>query len=107
MKTTFIRQYRKREANTAGNYPLVFVYTVEGTEAEQAEYKKSKGDKFVQDDKTKQVLYFTTRFAGNTCDLTKTNKGEFIHDTTHLDKIKNLTDQGYVLQHAKEIVEAN
>lgn len=88
MKATSIRQYRKRETGK-----MVFVYNVTGTPEEMAEYKKAKGDFYREDKDTKQVLMFSNRFTGKSVDLIKTEKGEYVADTTEFDQLANLADQ--------------
>jgi len=88
LNTTFARQYRKRETSK-----MVFVYNVTGTPEQLEEYKKSKGEFFREDKDTKQVLMFSSRYVGKTCPLIKTEKGEFVHDTTEFDQLANLSNQ--------------
>lgn len=88
MKATFKRQYRKQETGK-----LVVVYAVSGTEAELKEYEKSKGAHFRTDRETKEPLLFSNRYVGKKADMIKTEKGEFIADTTEFDQLANLADQ--------------
>lgn len=88
LNTTFVRQYRKRETGK-----MVFVYGVTGTPEQLAEYKKAKGEFYREDEKTKQVLMFSSRYVGKSCPLIKTEKGEFVHDTTEFDQLANLSNQ--------------
>lgn len=88
MKATSIRQYRKRETGK-----LVFVYTITGTPEEMAAYKTSKGENYREDEATKQVLMFSTRYLEKECSMIKTSAGVFVPDTTKLDQLANLADQ--------------
>jgi len=92
MKTTLIatatRQYRKRETGK-----MVFVSTITGSVEDMAAYKTAKGDFYREDKDTKQVLMFSNRFTGSKTPLIKTEKGEFVADTTEFDQLANLTDQ--------------
>jgi hypothetical protein len=91
LKATYVRQYRKKEG---GN--LVFVHTVSGDKKELAQYKKDKGEFYKEDDQ-KRPLFFSNRFAGQTCELRKTEK-DYVLDTTVADQIKNLMDQGFAYE---------
>lgn len=108
MKAKFIRQYRKA-AVTENNVEvkpsrLVFVYGVEGTPEQLAEYKKLKGEKHIIDESTKMPLFFGIRYAGkNVALVLNSEKTEWNFDTTEQDQIKNLMQQGYSYEHAKDI----
>ena len=97
LKATHIRQYRKRDGK------MVFVSKVTGTPEEIVEYTKSKGEFFRKDEKTGDILLFSNRFNGESVNLIKTEKGEFIADTTENDKLANLTAQ-YGIDVAKQIM---
>ena len=107
MKIKFKRQYRKP---AEGEKPssMVFVYGIIGTPEQIAEYKKVKGDKFREDKDTKEPLFFGNRLAPVGSTLVKTEKeGGVIDwriDTTVADQIKNLQEQGYSYEHAKDMV---
>ncbi len=91
MKITFtplsadrkVNPYRKRET---GN--LIYVYDVEGTPEEIAEYKKH-NPKAITDAKTGKVLMFTTKFVGKSAELVKNTKADnsvsYFVDTKELD----------------------
>lgn len=98
LKATHIRQYRKRETGK-----MVFVSKVTGTPEEIAEYVKSKGEFARKDEKTGDILLFSNRFNGESVNLIKTEKGEFVADTTENDKLANLTAQ-YGIDVAKQIM---
>lgn len=44
------------------------IYLLSGTAEELAAYKKAKGSYYMEDEKTKQPLYFTTRLLNSTTD---------------------------------------
>lgn len=98
LKATHIRQYRKRETGK-----MVFVSKVTGTPEEIEEYKKSKGEFFRKDEKSGDILLFSNRYNGESVNLIKTEKGEFVADTTENDKLANLTAQ-YGIDVAKQIM---
>ena len=60
MKATYLRQYVKPET---GN--TVYVYTVDGTPEELAQYKSVQGSNYIEDRETGSVLWFTTKYAMN------------------------------------------
>ena len=110
MKIKFKRQYRK---DAEGDKPssMVFVYGIEGTPEEIAEYKASKGSNFREDKDTKEPLFFGNRLAPSGSTIVKTEKEkdgikkiDWRIDTTEADQIKNLMDQGYAYEHAKDLV---
>jgi hypothetical protein len=88
MKATSIRQYRKRETGK-----MVFVYQVSGTPEELAAYKTAKGEHYREDKDTKAILMFSNRYTGKSVDLIKTEKGDYVPDTTEFDQLANLSDQ--------------
>lgn len=67
--------YRKRDT---GN--LVYVYNIEGTPEQIAEYKAA-NPKAITDSKSGKVLFFTTKFVGKSADLVKSEKGWFVDDS--------------------------
>lgn len=98
LTATHIRQYRKRETGK-----MVFVSKVTGTPEEIAEYVKSKGEFARKDEKSGDILMFSDKYHGQSVPLVKTDKGEFLADTTRNDQLANLTAQ-YGIDVAKEIV---
>lgn len=84
MNIKYLRSYKKSDGK--GGVRTVFVYEVNGNEAAIAEYKKSQGDHYVQDDDTGKSLFFTIDFAGDNGSLIITSKGEAIVDTEEYDK---------------------
>lgn len=84
MNIKYLRSYKKSDGK--GGVRTVFVYEVNGNEAAIAEYKKSQGDHFVQDEETGKALFFTIDFAGDNGKLLITSKGEAIVDTEEYDK---------------------
>ena len=108
MKITFKRQYRKP---AEGEKPssMVFVYGINGTPEQIAEYKKVKGDKFREDKDTKEPLFFGNRLAPSGSTVVKTEKDGKIDwriDTTEADQIKSFMEQGYAYEHAKDLVKS-
>jgi hypothetical protein len=99
INATFVRQYRRK---TDGK--LVFVYRLKGDKKALAEYKKTKGEHYVEDSETKDPLFFTTRLAGAGGPLRKTEK-DYVIDTSEMDQIKNLQDQGYSFEAASAFVQ--
>ena len=106
MKIKLKRQYRKAAEGDKPSY-MMFVYAIEGTPEQIAAYKAVKGDKFREDKDTKEALFFDRRLAPNGSTIVQTEKEGKIDwriDTTHADQIKNLMDQGYAYEHAKDMV---
>lgn len=87
VQAKFVRSYTSQKGNKT------FVYTVSGTPEQMEAYKKSKGDFYREDEKTKEPLFFTTRYFGEKGSLVVTSKGEFVADTTEIDKLASLSDQ--------------
>jgi hypothetical protein len=111
MKITFKRQYRKP---AEGEKPssMVFVYGINGTPEEIADYKAVKGAKFREDKDTKEPLFFGNRLAPSGSTIVKTEKEkadgtkviDWRIDTTEADQIKSFMEQGYAYEHAKDLV---
>jgi hypothetical protein len=91
LKATFKSSYRKMDKN---NKPTtVFVHTVTGTKSELDAYKTAQGE-FYKSDPDGTVLWFTTRFQGNTVGLNISAKsGKIVADNTEQDKMNSLIDQ--------------
>ena len=88
MKGTFKRSYRsKKTGNT------VFVYAVNGSDADMSAFEEAQGEFFVEDQETGEVLWFTTNFAGKHCDLLVTAKGNVIADMSAFDQANSLAKQ--------------
>lgn len=83
---------------------LVFVYAVKGDEKQIADYKASKGEKFIVDDQTKEPLFFTIRYADPKAVIVKNKEGNDwnIHNE-ELELLSNLTMQ-YGIEVAKEMM---
>ena len=78
--------------NKKGN--TVFRYIVKGTPAELLEYKAIKGENYREDEKTKDVLFFSTRFAGKKAELRKTSDGkDVVVDDTEMVMFQSLVAQ--------------
>ena len=81
--------YRKRENNK-----LIYVYNVEGTPEQLAEYK-TLNPKAITDDKTGKVLMFIDKFVGKTADLIKGEKNWFV-DTIRNEQFAAFCKEGGV-----------
>lgn len=88
LKGTYDSQYYKRDT---GN--LVFVYVVTGNKAEMAQYEEAQGEHYTENEETGDPLFFTTDYAGPSCDLLITSKGNVIVDTSEMDQIGSLLKQ--------------
>lgn len=92
MKITFV----KGRANpyTSRNGKSTFVYHVSGTPEEIITYKASKGEHYREDkDAANAPLFFTTNACGNTAELVKTAKGEFVADMSKEKTFASLEEQ--------------
>lgn len=90
MKGHFLRSYRKLAKS--GQPVTVFVYTVDGTDAEMAQFKDLQGDNFRESDDG-EALWFTTKVAGPNPDLLFTAKGAVVADMSAFDKAHSLAKQ--------------
>lgn len=88
MKAKFLRNYRKA---STGN--MVYVYRVTGSAKDIEAFKKAQGENLVVDEKTGDILWFTTRYSGDTVDLIITQNGKVIADTSEFDKASSLCEQ--------------
>ena len=88
MKIEMTRSYRQR--NT-GN--VVFVYRVKGTDTEMQQYEEIQGEHFVQDEKSGDVLWFTTKCVGNKGTLIITPNGKVVPDMSAFDQAASLAEQ--------------
>lgn len=68
-----------------------FVYEVSGTDAELKEYKKAKGEHYVEDNGT--PLFFTVDYVGPRGSLIITSKGNVIADKSEFKKAQSLAGQ--------------
>lgn len=98
LKAKYKSQYRKK-----GDGKLVFVYTVTGDKKDLDQYKKDKGA-FYKETDDKQPLFFTSRFAGQNVELRRTEEKDYVADTTIIDQIVSLVNQGVPEGIAKEMV---
>lgn len=92
MKITFAKRplnpYTSRNGNT------VFVYHVSGTTEELAAYKASKSTFYKEDDKAANApLFFTTSACGNSAELVKTSKGEYVANMSKEKTFASLEEQ--------------
>lgn len=89
MKATYLRQYIKQET---GN--TVYVYTVDGTPEELAQFKSVQGSNYIEDRETGSVLWFTTKFAMNKCTLMFNQDGTKVFaDMSEIDRLTNIANQ--------------
>lgn len=89
MKATYLRQYVKAET---GN--TVYVYTVDGTPDELAQFKSVQGSNYTEDRDTGSVLWFTTKFAMNKCTLMfNQDRTKVFADMSEIDRLTNLANQ--------------
>jgi len=65
---------------------VVFRYSVSGTPEEMKAYADAKGKNHRVDDKTGQVLFFSTKYVGDVVDLLILANGDVIIDTSELRK---------------------
>jgi len=91
MKAKYVRCYKKADGN--GGTRTVFVYEVNGSADQLAQYKISQGDHFVEDEETGKALYFTIDFMGDNADLIITSKGNVVQDTEAYDKLASQVAQ--------------
>lgn len=87
MNVKLARSYRSKNGNTT------FVYNVEGTPTQVAEFKTAQGDFYREDDKTGKPLWFTTRCIGNTGKLVITSKGKVVPDMSAFEQAASLAKQ--------------
>lgn len=80
--------YTKTGVDANGNETrtVVFRYSVTGTPEEMKAYADAKGKNHRIDDKTNQVLFFSTRYVGDVVDLLILANGDVIIDTSELRK---------------------
>jgi hypothetical protein len=91
MKASFSNSYPKRSKN--GNVVDVFVYHVNGTESELADYKTVKDDQYREDSVSGKPLFFSLNYVGEIVDLIITTNGNVVADTSKLRKAANLVNQ--------------
>jgi hypothetical protein len=72
----------------------VFRYSVTGSAEEMAAYEKAKGKYHRVDDKTNQVLFFTTDYIGDVIELLILSDGAVIIDKSDLEKAKAIVSAG-------------
>lgn len=99
IKVNFTNQYRKAgtPATATTQYvpgKLVFVYELDGTPEQHAEYKKVKGANYRENDKSKKPLFFATRLGSKTAEIKLNEEGnDYNLDTTRIDQLASLTVQ--------------
>lgn len=88
MNITFSRNYVKKET---GND--VFVYIVTGTPEEMESFKAAQGSNYRVDQKTGDILWFNSRYVGETGKLLITSNNKVVADTSAFAKAKSLSAQ--------------
>ena len=96
MDITYVSSYPKKAKN--GNIVDVFVYEVNGTQSELADYKKAKGEDYREDKETGKVLFYSLNYVGEVCPLIITTNGNVVADTSAMRKAKNLVEQNPMLR---------
>lgn len=87
MKATLKRSYKSAKGNT------VFVYVVTGKAEALDAFAKAQGDFHRVDEKTGEVLWFTTRCIGQTGELIITTNGKVVPDMSAFDQAASLASQ--------------
>lgn len=96
MDITYVNSYPKKAKN--GTIVDVFVYGVNGTQSELADYKKAKGEDYREDKETGQPLFYSLNYVGENCPLIITTNGNVVADTSAMRKAKNLVEQNPMLR---------
>lgn len=87
LKIKFLRSYRSK------NGTPTFVYGVSGSAEAHAAYAEAQGSFLRTDENTGEVLWFTTRFVGEKCDLLVTDTGKVIADMSKFEQAASLCEQ--------------
>lgn len=90
MKIKLIRNYRKQDKN--GKLITVFVYAVTGTDEQIKAYREAQGENLRESD-SGELLWFSTRFVGETGTLLTTSKGGYAADMSKFDQAASLAEQ--------------
>jgi hypothetical protein len=94
MKITFKRTFRSTgKNNPASKGKLRFGYVVTGTKEELADFETSRGDFYVKDAETGEVIYNSLQYVGKSTNLIKTQDGRYIADTSAIDTANSLAEQ--------------
>ena len=88
MKINYLNSYPKRGKNN--KMVDVFVYGVDGTDEQLAEYKRVKAEQYREDKDTGVPLFFSLNYVGEICPLFITNNGNVVADTSVMRKAANL-----------------
>ena len=88
----------KLTAECIGNYVsrngnVVFRYKVTGSAEAMSAYEEAQGEYYTVDDATGNVLWFTTRFAGDKATLVVTDAGKIYADMSEFHKQASLAKQ--------------
>tara|TARA_R110000868_G_scaffold126384_2_gene333419 strand:- start:57 stop:413 length:357 start_codon:yes stop_codon:yes gene_type:complete len=87
LKATFLRDY------VSGNGNPTFVYAVSGEKEGLKAYEKAQGKFYRVDEKTGEILWFTTRFIGDAGKLVITSNGNVVADMSAFRKAESLATQ--------------
>jgi hypothetical protein len=88
MKINYLNSYPKRGKNN--KMVDVFVYGVDGTDEQLAEYKRVKAEQYREDKDTGVPLFFSLNYVGEICPLIITTNGNVVADTSVMRKAANL-----------------
>lgn len=91
LKATILSGNQSSYVNQKGN--TVFRYKVTGSTEELKAYAKAKGEYHRVDEKTGDVLFFTTKYTGDTIPLVITSTGNVIADMSEFRKAESLAKQ--------------
>lgn len=87
MKIKLLRSYRSKQGN------VTFVYTVQGSTEDLANFKRVQGEYYREDTVTGTPLWFTTRCVGDTGKLIITTNDKVVPDMSHYDQAASLAQQ--------------
>ena len=87
LSATCIGHYISQKGNKT------FRYKVTGTPESLQAYQDAQGEYYRVDEETGNVLWFTTRYAGERCALVVNSNGKIYADMTEFNKIASLTEQ--------------
>jgi hypothetical protein len=93
LKLSFQRSYRKASKIAGARPRLTFVYAVSGPKESLDHYAATQGE-FYRESDNGEPLYFTQRFAGESCELVvKQDESAWFPDTSALDIQVALAEQ--------------
>lgn len=93
LKLSFQKSYRKASKISGARPRLTFVYIVSGPKESLDHYAETQGE-FFRESEDGKALFFTTRFAGESCDFVcKQDESGWYPDTSALDIQVALAEQ--------------